>query len=88
MHHFHQRCYMVESNNTSFIALVPKKKGAIELLDYRPISLIGSVYRILAKVLAERLKTVIGQLISVQQNAFIKSRQIVDAVLIAYEVLD
>lgn len=79
---------MVRSSNASFIALVPKKKGAIELKDYRPISLISSVYKIVAKCLAKRLKTVIGKLISGQQNAFIKSRQITDTVLIASEALD
>lgn len=40
LNHFHQQCYMVRSCNASFIALIPKKKGAIELRDYRPISLI------------------------------------------------
>ncbi|XP_047260074.1 uncharacterized protein LOC124892947 [Capsicum annuum] len=51
------------------------QREAIELRDYSPISLIGSVYKILAKVLAEKLETLIGKLISVHQNAFIKSSQ-------------
>lgn len=41
--YFHQNCHMVKSCNASFIALIPKKKGATELRDYTPVSLIGSV---------------------------------------------
>lgn len=79
LNYFHQHCYMVRSCNASFISLVPKKKGAFELRDYMPISLIGSVYKIVAKVLAGRLKLVVGKLVSSYQNAFIKQRQITDA---------
>lgn len=88
MSYHHQHCWMVRSCNASFIALIPKKKGAMELRDYRLISLICSVYKIIAKVLAERLKKVMGKLVSNQQNAFIQGRQITDASLIANEVLD
>uniref|UniRef100_A0A1U7V1A2 Uncharacterized protein LOC104212559 n=1 Tax=Nicotiana sylvestris TaxID=4096 RepID=A0A1U7V1A2_NICSY len=88
INHFHQNCHMVKSFNASFIALIPKRKGAIELRDYRPISLIGIIYKIVATVLAERLKGVIGKLVSGHQNASIKGRQITDATLIANEVLD
>ena len=42
--------------------------------DFRPISLIGSVYKILAKVLANSLMNVMGELISSTQNAFIHGR--------------
>ncbi|XP_075083624.1 uncharacterized protein LOC142167360 [Nicotiana tabacum] len=79
---------MVRSCNTSFITLIPKKKGAVELKDFRPISLISNVYKLVAKILAERMKRVIGKLGSGQQSAFIKNRQITDASLIANEVLD
>lgn len=85
---FHQNCQMVRSCNASFIALIPKKKGVVELKDYRPISLIGSVYKLLAKILAERMKRVMNSLVSGQQSAFLKNRQITDASLIANEVLD
>lgn len=54
--HFHQCRHMVRSYNASFIALIPKKKDAMELRDYKPINLIGSIYKIAAKILAERLK--------------------------------
>lgn len=59
MIHLHHNCHMVTYVNDSFIALIPKKKGAVELKDYRPISLISSVYKTASKLLAKRLKPVI-----------------------------
>ncbi|XP_049344154.1 uncharacterized protein LOC125808498 [Solanum verrucosum] len=79
---------MERSCNASFIALIPKKKGVVELRNYRPISLIGSVYKMLAKVLAGRMKNVMNSLVSGQQSAFLRNRQITDASLIANEVLN
>lgn len=46
IHHFHQTGQLVKSCNASFIALIPKKKGIVELKDYRLISLIGSFYKV------------------------------------------
>lgn len=62
--------------------------GAVDLKDYRPISLIGCEYKILSKVLIERLKKVIHKLVDKQQTTFIKGRRIIDAALIAYECVD
>ncbi|GKA86553.1 RNA-directed DNA polymerase, eukaryota [Tanacetum coccineum] len=56
--------------------------------DYRPISLIGSVYKVVTKILANRLATVIAGLVSDTQSAFVADRQILDGPFILNEVLD
>ena len=61
---FFQHCKFEKSLNATFIALIPKKNDAFNIRDFRPISLVGSVYKILSKDLANRLRVVLDQLIS------------------------
>lgn len=61
----------------------PKK-----MMEFRPISLTTSIYKILAKVLGDRLKTVLPSTIAPQQSAFVHGRQITAAILMANEIVD
>ena len=56
--------------------------------DFRPISLVSSVYKTLAKVLANCSREVLSETISTSQRAFIKERQILDVVLVAIKVME
>ena len=85
---FHEQSSFLKSLNNTFLVLIPKKGGAEDLGDFRPISLLGGIYKLLAKVLANRLKKVLGKVVSSDQNAFVMGRQILDASLIANEVID
>jgi hypothetical protein len=76
------------SLNATFISLIPKKVNVVNIWDFSPISLIGSVYKLLAKVLANRLALVLDAIISESQNSFVGGRKILDLVLIANECLD
>ena len=59
-----ERETFVKSLNSTFLVLIPKKGGVEDLKDFKPISLVGSLYKILAKVLANRLKKIMGDLVS------------------------
>ena len=76
------------SLNASFPTLIPKKCNAVNIKDFHPISLVGSVYKLLSKVLANRLRAVLDNLISETQNSYVSGRQILDSMLIANECLD
>ena len=77
----------VKSLNFTFLVMVPKKEGVDDFKDFRPISLVGSLYKLVAKVLANRLKKEMGNVVNKAQNAFMEGRQILDASLIANEVI-
>ncbi|PNX81845.1 cysteine-rich receptor-like protein kinase [Trifolium pratense] len=88
LNEFHQNAVLPKAITASFLALIPKKDHPQYLSDYRPICLIGVLYKILSKVLAGRLKNVMGKLISKCQSAFLPGRQILDGVVVLNEIID
>ena len=73
---FHGNGRLSKGINSTFIALIPKVDSPQRLNEFRPISLVGSMYKILAKVLANRLRAVISSVKSDSLSAFIKGRYI------------
>ncbi|XP_028126741.1 uncharacterized protein LOC114323361 [Camellia sinensis] len=88
MSQFYQMGQFGESFNSTFVALIPKVDGAEDIRQFRPISLLGSVYKLLAKVLTNRLRLQVREVVSESQHAFLGGRQILDAVLVANECVD
>ncbi|GKV24205.1 hypothetical protein SLEP1_g33843 [Rubroshorea leprosula] len=87
MAEFHMNGKLAKGSNASFIVLVPKKENPQCLGEYRPISLIGCIYKIISKILANRLRKVMSSLIGPQQSAFIEGRQITDGIIIFNEMV-
>ncbi|TYK05764.1 LINE-1 retrotransposable element ORF2 protein [Cucumis melo var. makuwa] len=69
---FHDNCIINEAVNVTNIALIAKKDKCSAAADYRPISLTTSLYKLIAKVIAERLKETLPYTVSKNQMAFIK----------------
>ena len=72
--YFHRHFVFEQFMNASFLTLIPKKCNAVNIKDFRPISLVGSVYKLLSKVLANKLRAVLDNLISKTQNLFVGGR--------------
>jgi len=85
---FHHNGKLTKGLNSTFIALIPKVNSPQRLNDFQLISLVGCLYKVLAKVLANRLRSVVGSVVSESQSAFVKGKQILDGILIANEAVD
>ncbi|GJS87974.1 putative reverse transcriptase domain-containing protein [Tanacetum coccineum] len=87
VHEFFHSGSIPKGSNPSFMALIPKVSNAKFVNDFRAISLIGCQCKIIGKLLANRLSTVIGSCTSTKQSTFIKGRNILDGPLILNEVM-
>lgn len=88
IHEFHMNGVLPKGCNSSFIALIPKIDDPQNLGDYRPISLVDCMYKILAKLLARRIKGALTKVIDKRQSVFLEGRNLFHSVLVENEPVD
>jgi len=84
---FLQKAKLGGSTNLTFLALIPKESNPASFDRFRPISLCNASYKIIAKLLANRIKPLLNKLISDSQGGFINGRHILDNVIQVQEAM-
>jgi hypothetical protein len=80
--------WLLKEQNHTFIALIPKQLGASTVHQFRPIRLCNIIYKIISKILANKLKDLLHLFISPYQSAFVPSRNIQDNTILAHELFN
>ena len=74
--------------NANIIVLIPKISGASSIGDFRPIALANFQFKIVTKIIAERMAIICMQIISPQQRGFVRDRNISECVILASELIN
>jgi len=73
--------------NTTILALIPKNKEVKQMKDFRPISCCNIIYKVFSKLIANRLKVILPDFITMTPSAFVKNRLLMETVLLASEIV-
>lgn len=84
---FFVKGFLPKGLNSTILSLIPKKEEAKMMKDYRPISCCNVLYKIISKIIANRLKGVMPHCITLNQSAFVKERLLIENVLLASELV-
>ncbi|KAL6203603.1 hypothetical protein ACLB2K_027303 [Fragaria x ananassa] len=81
------KCELPENLNNTLIALIPKVASPLSMKQMQPISLCNTLYKVVSKIIVQRLRPMMSMLVSPSQVSFIPSRNIIDNIIVAQEML-
>ena len=84
---FFKNGWMLKELNQTFITLILKSKGACDFNQFGSISLCKVCYKIIAKILVNRLRPLLGLKLEPTQVAFVPNRWIIENVVLAQELI-
>eukprot|EP00253_Pinus_taeda_P021027 PITA_21027 len=79
--------WLLPSLNSTFITLIPKVENSITPYKFRPIALYNVLYKVISKVIANRLKPLLPMLISPEQSSYVEGRHIMDGIILTHEII-
>ncbi|XP_013717732.1 uncharacterized protein LOC106421432 [Brassica napus] len=79
---------MPKATNSTILSLVPKFTGASRITDYRPISCLNTIYKVISRLLVRRLKLILHGLIVPNQTAFVEGRLLLENTVLASELVN
>ena len=85
---FFSSCFLPASANATILTLVPKFPGATKISNFRPVSCLNTVYKVISRLLVKRLKPILPQLILPSQTAFVKDRLLLENTTLAGELIN
>lgn len=84
---FFVKGFLPKGVNSTILSLIPKKTEAVEMKDYRPISCCNVLYKVISKLIANRLKLLLPKFISANQSSFVSERLLIENLLLATEIV-
>ncbi|GJU18554.1 hypothetical protein Tco_1146520 [Tanacetum coccineum] len=84
---FFSKGKLLKELNHTIISLIPKVTTPTRINDYRPISCCNVLYKCISKIIANRVKEGLGDIVSINQSAFVPGRRISDNILLTQELM-
>ncbi|KAL0420569.1 UNVERIFIED_CONTAM: hypothetical protein Slati_3079800 [Sesamum latifolium] len=79
---------LLKQVNSTLISLIPKVNTPTVVAEFRPISCCNVLYKVITKILVQRMRGILDKFISPSQNAFVPGRSIGENILLAQELFN
>jgi len=86
--HFFHSAFLPSSTNSTILTLVPKFPGASKLTEFRPISCLNTIYKVISRLMVKRLKPILPSLILPCQTAFVQGRLLLENTVLSSELIN